>query len=203
MKLVITGCGSLGSWVAFSSVLRNHKEKGFDELILIDKDILELKNSPYLFSNLESKYYNSPYLGRPKVEVLKFIIENHLNPKITITSIDSIYQNSGDHPALNNTEDDVIYYYVDCRDTPDEDEWFDIKCNVDASYGKIILSPEMHQDSRRVDYLFENNPYYAMVFSTIICSNFIFSHKNQKLIGKRKMFIYDLTGGEVNSQNEQ
>ena len=68
--ITIIGCGTLGSAVAYSLALRS-LDSDINKLYLIDDDVLEIKNLPYLFM-VDHLHQN---IHKPKVMILKSILK--------------------------------------------------------------------------------------------------------------------------------
>jgi hypothetical protein len=178
----IIGCGNLGSALAYMIMLRSlNKDTEVKQLCLVDNDILEPKNLPYLFN------IDEDYLYKPKVNVLDNILSAS---KIDIRAYNSTY------PNLDNLEEDDINevydtYMIDCRDTSSEVSACSMKLNIDGSYGVINLNPIDSKKTKTSRYTIENSKYYAMLFAGICCQ-IIF----QDIKLKDDKTIIDLTKGE-------
>jgi len=182
-NISIIGCGNLGSYLAYILSLRS-LETDINRLILIDNDIIEEKNLPYLSVN------SKKFISLPKVEILKDVLTN-------ISSINDIRACHDTYPDLNDTREidkiDLLdSYIIDCRDTPSECSKHSIKLNIDGYYGIINRRPSDVCKTRSSRYTIVSSKYYAILFAGIV-SQFIFGDiklKNEKT-------IIDLRKGEL------
>jgi len=179
----IIGCGNLGSSLAYMIALRSLEEY-IKQLILIDNDIIEEKNLPYL------SVFSNKFISLPKVEILREIL-------INLSSIENIRAYNDTYPDLNKIEEDdkidlFSSYLIDCRDTASECSKHSIKLNIDGYYGIINREPSNVCRVRSSRYTMGNSKYYALLFAGIV-SQFIFGDielKNEKT-------IIDLRKGEL------
>lgn len=182
-NISIIGCGNLGSSLAYMIALRS-LEEDVRRLILIDNDIIEEKNLPYLSAS------SSKFISLPKVEILRDILINS-------SSIEDIRTYHDTYPNLNKmSEDDRIdlldSYAIDCRDTPSECSKLSIKLNIDGYYGIINRRPSNVCRTRSSRYTISNSKYYAILFAGIV-TQYIFGDiklRNEKT-------IIDLRKGEL------
>jgi len=144
---------------------------------LIDNDVIEEKNLPYLFEN------SKEYISIPKVEVLKDIL-------IKISSIDILtcYYTYPNEDTLGL--EDV--YMIDCRDNPSENSIFKLKVNIDGYYGIINRGPSDISVTRSSRYTINNSKYYSLLFASLI-TQYIFGD----LELKNNKTIIDLRKGEL------
>lgn len=154
-QIAIIGCGSLGSILAQKIMLysscrkvnlnldlennneNNSESEGLKKLLLIDHDIIESKNLPYL-----SIYPGeNKYLFLDKVYVLSDLLRP-IDPSVQIvTSIEKF-------PVPDSRIPDT-YLRIDCRDTHLVDsEDIDIKINYDGLWGRIRLFPEVYKEQK-------------------------------------------------------
>lgn len=174
-NISIVGCGTLGSSLAYMLALR-HKDNNIDKLTLIDNDILEDKNLPYI--TMTSK----EYLYLPKVMVLRDILTN-----ISDINIEIYYET---YPQIDISDDS---YMIDCRDTSSECSNFSLKLNIDGYYGFINRGPKDIPVVRSSRYTINNSNYYSILFAGII-TRYIFGDvdiENVKtIIDLRKGTLY-------------
>ena len=152
----VVGCGSLGSNVAYALTL---KSLGTDiqYLCLIDNDILEEKNLPYLLY--------LPYLiGKSKVESLKKILKM-VNPNLPIYAIFASYPLKDE--LLENS------YRIDCRDSKEIDPYFNLRLRVDGNFGIVQTNPKSLLDNEKTNYKMGVSPFDMIQFSTY-CTGLIF-----------------------------
>lgn len=156
------GCGSLGSSLAYLLMLRSIDDY-ISELFLIDNDILEYKNLPYLNMNI---YSNPDYIMKPKSVVLKTIICG-INPKVILKT----------RFGNEKIDFDIDYYVIDCRDTSSEFIRSNMKINMDGYFGIINLNPQDKLEKTNSRYSIKNSKFYAHALSNL-CINIIFGEVN-------------------------
>lgn len=98
--IMIVGCGGLGSNIA-NILIRT----GFMKLILIDYDVVELKN-------LNRQQYYPCDVGKPKVEVLKKNLLK-INPKAKINAIKDMINEKKLKDIIKRFKPDIIVEAVD------------------------------------------------------------------------------------------
>jgi len=182
-NISIIGCGNLGSSLAYMIALRS-LEKDIDKLILIDNDIIEEKNLPYL------SIFSNKYISLPKVEILRDLL-------INLSSIKNIRAYHDTYPELVKIREEDKFdlldsYMIDCRDTPSECARHSLKLNIDGYYGIINRGPSNICKTRSSRYTIGNSKYYAILFAGIV-SQFIFGYIELK----SKKTIIDLRKGEL------
>lgn len=158
-NIAIVGCGNLGSSLAYMISLKSF-EKDIRQLILIDNDIIEEKNLPYLYIS------SSSLISLPKVEILKDIL-------IGLSKIKTIKAYNETYPDLNRMREEdksdlISSYMIDCRDTPSECSQFSMKLNIDGYYGIINRGPSNICKTRSSRYTMGNSKYYAILFAGIV-----------------------------------
>ena len=153
-----------------------------EKLVLIDNDVIEEKNLPYLFIS------SRKYVSFPKSEVLKEILTD-----LSSTQIIAYNDTYPDLTRIGNYDRSVIEesIMIDCRDTPSESSKFSIKVNIDGHYGIINRGPSDRDVTRSSRYTLGNSKYYAILFAGII-SQFIFGN----LVLTNNKTIIDLRKGE-------
>jgi len=181
-NISIIGCGNLGSSLAYMISLRS-LELEIEKLVLIDNDIIEEKNLPYL------SIHSAKFVSIPKVEILKDLLINLSSIKIRA------YHDT--YPYLEKIKDDdkedlFNSFVIDCRDTPSESSKCSLKLNIDGCYGIINRGPSNVSKTRSSRYTRRNSKYYAILFAGIV-SQFIFG--DIKL--KNTKTIVDLRKGEM------
>jgi len=156
--ITIIGCGTLGSAMAYAITLRSLHEN-LEQLILVDNDVIEEKNLPYLTT------YSRNYLRFPKGVVLEEILRG-VNPALEIKSHHTTYP---DLISLSDENKDEIFdtCMIDCRDTPQECPEHTMKLNLDGGYGIINVRPRDNGTPKTSRYVFGNTKYYAMLFAGI------------------------------------
>jgi hypothetical protein len=182
-ELVIVGCGTLGSVLSHLLVLKN-KDIGniVKKITLIDNDIIESKNIPYLF--IDS---SSPLINTPKSVALKY----QLDLLSTDTNIISVYDDFKNVSLSNNRS-----YIIDCRDEPDEQSIFKLKLCLDGDMGRIILNPKTKNSTiKKSNYTFDRKYFTPYEFASYVCTKFIFNKISLKK--KRYEFIIDLRCGTI------
>jgi hypothetical protein len=183
----IVGCGSLGSALAYCVALKSLEEE-IDYLFLLDKDCLYEKNLPYIVGNQTYSNLNT-YIGKPKVEVLKEIL-NSINPKLSICTL---YDN---YPIEDNF---LKYSYrIDCRDSGDIDPYFNMRIRIDGNFGLILMNPKQSETKDTMSrYVFGNSRLNSMILSSV-CSTLIFHEYWHQHLEDSRLFLVnlsDLTGG--------
>lgn len=179
-SISIIGCGNLGSALAYMIILKAMEQNNdIENLYLIDNDILENKNIPYLYAD------NKDYINKPKVYILKDML-SRINKNVKISATYETFPNIASIDQLQET------YIIDCRDTPDESYVCSMKLNLDGQYGVINLNPINKDGGKGASrYVINSSKYYAMFFAGICCQ-IIFGDielKNDK-------YIVDLKRGE-------
>jgi len=179
-KLAIVGCGSLGSCMAYMIML-NSLDNKITDLTLIDNDILESKNIPYL--SVCDKY--SHLMMKPKVWVLESIIED-INTKVHIKTI---------HDNMENITISPDVYMIDCRDTPSECSRTSLKINIDGQFGLINRNPHDRLENNHARYSIKNSKYYSHLMASycvqVVAGDILLSaHEADK-------FLVDLKGGKI------
>jgi hypothetical protein len=134
---IIVGCGNIGSILAFNLLFM----KNIKHLIIIDHDILNRSNLPYLFLTNDDDNINN-FLNCPKVFALLHQL-NKFNNDITISFDDESFDGDFNKHLLFDEKD---YLKIDCRDTLYNQELFDIKLNLDFDFGRIIINPNDIKD---------------------------------------------------------
>lgn len=178
--ITIVGCGNLGSALARMIVLKSlEKDTKIERLCLIDNDILEPKNMPYLHST--DKWYEY----KPKAFALRDIL-SELNYEININAYYDTY------PNLYNIIGKTIYdiYIIDCRDTASEHHTSLLKFNLDGQYGVINLNPKDIDSDDGSRYVINSSRYYANIFAGLCCQ-IIF----KDLILDKNKYLVDLKRG--------
>jgi len=185
-SFTIIGCGMLGSAIAYSLILRS-LDNNIKRIFLIDDDILEIKNLPYLF--LTDRLHQHIY--KPKVFVLKDILY-YLNPNIEIISYPFKYPFK-EH--IYNIESLYNSYIIDCRDSKSVDSNCDIKVNIDGHWGFVMINPTNVIIDTESRYTIKNSRYYSMIMANIcirIMKGYLLLEKDKYIINLRKEKFYDL-----------
>jgi len=187
-SITIVGCGNIGAYLANAIALKSVEENFVKKLILVDNDIIEHKNFPYVYQNLNKNKKNdiNKYIGNPKVNLLKLLLKNlNHNLNIEINYIDYRYLSSiTSHKGL----------IIDCRDTEDEDSLFNLKISCEGIFGKIIINPADTKCSATSPYILGLSKFYSSYFSHIIVNNYIIPLENY---GKeRSVHILNLFSGK-------
>ena len=165
--IVIVGCGNLGSYLAYTLSLRNLEDKTFEKLILIDKDIIEEKNLPYIYQSLNNRI--NKYIGYPKVNLLKYLL-HQLDKKLKIIIHYNDFKNIEELKELAMNKKNL---FIDARDTANESSLFKLKIQTEGAFGRIIINPHDSKDSKDVIYIMEISRFLASYFSHLIISNYI------------------------------
>jgi hypothetical protein len=181
MKVVIVGCGGLGSILSKRLVLENNT---LEEIVLIDNDIFEKENLLLKTSTLQDL---SVFENHPK----SLVVEYFLN-QITDISIHAEIEffNSND---LDRYED---YIKIDCRDNKKSDSKFDYKFTMDGPYALINVFPEDDIEDIQTNYTLEK----SYIYSEKLASIFSFVVRNN-LLTKGKYIINLLEGEIINVTN--
>jgi len=182
-QITLIGCGRLGSLLAANIVYKSENYPFLKKLTLIDNDILDYNNLPYLFINGKDEQEDSIHL--PKV----YCLSQQLNKiKPTSLEIESIYSRYQDY-NINHIDNLVI----DCRDKSEELNFAKLKLCFDGVYGRIIINPKQNNKNKSVSqYTMERNIYYTNYFCILMCEKFIFDDV-VCLSSKRKEFVIDMT----------
>lgn len=192
-NFTIIGCGTLGSAIAYSLVLRSLDSK-INRISLIDDDVLKVKNLPYLF--LVDHLHQ--WIHKPKVFILKDILHD-LNSNLEIESCPIRYPVSD--KKFNKSFDDS--YIIDCRDTKGVDWKCNMKSNVDGHWGSLILDPHVNLIGNESRYTIKNSRYYSMIMANL-CVRIMMGDINLKqyncVIDLRKEKFYDIP--TTNSSNQ-
>jgi hypothetical protein len=163
-RIAVVGCGTVGSFVSYQITLFSLM-KNLRELVLVDNDILEKKNLPYLFITEPESHY----IGNPKIMALQYQLSS-INPLLEINNCYGIYKDN----KLSKS-----YFVIDCRDISDK-QHFDLKVCCDGPYCKIIhKGSEIPENGKINSYLFENSKYFCSRAAVEVCNN-IFSPERKK-----------------------
>lgn len=181
MNITIVGCGTLGSSLAYALSLKSI-EGNVDSITLVDNDVIEEKNLPYLYVNNKVDY--DKFIGSPKVICLQYIIKQ-------ITHI-PIYRYYDKYEDVKFNNDQIL---IDSRDTGSQDSIFKYKLNIDGSFGRIIVNPEYSSSipKKRNKYIIGDSRYYSHIFSFLVCEKVLFNYPNFD----RKEIIIDLRDGKL------
>jgi hypothetical protein len=179
MKICIAGCGSVGSNLAYALTLKQQVYTTITDLLLIDFDVLESKNFPYLFIT-ESNISDPNYKGCTyKVEYLHKMLSplsNGLNIEYVVDSFENVIN-------INIEE----YIKIDCRDSLDQSEIFKYKLTFDHTYARFIINPKTVPHGDRSNYMFTiKNNFNCLFFCMKLIDEFILdedtmSSKNEQL----------------------
>ena len=172
-KICVLGCGTLGSHISYLTVLRSLDDM-ITELFIIDKDILESKNIPYL-SICE---INSKFINKPKVFTLKYLLGD-INKKLCIRT--------------RYGKEDVCldeYYVIDCRDTSESFKTTAIKVNIDGQFGSIDTDTQDKLENKQSRYSIKNSRFYSN-FLASICVSVVFGDMQLE----KGKFLVDLKKG--------
>jgi len=181
MDIGIVGCGNIGSYLSYF-LYQNIIPNKINTIYLIDNDILEPKNFPYLFINSRNRI-GKKYISNKKVYALKDILEHYirLDNNIHIVPL-GIYYDNTDLSINNNT------MLIDCRDNLNEFSNFKLKLSIDGSFGKIVVNPKDNNINKKEPYRLRKNRFYSQLFCTLIVN----SWKNLLNYKDRAEFILDL-----------
>ena len=185
-NITIIGCGTLGSAVAYSLALRS-LDSDINKLYLVDDDVLEIKNLPYLFM-VDHLHQN---IHKPKVMILKSIL-NDINKDLEIVP------RYCEFPTESYTESDKEEFdkslWIDCRDNTSTDGC-NIKLNVDGFWGSLRIEPAHVEEIKESRYTIKNSRYFSMILANI-CVRFIMGDleldKYSYIIDLRKEKFYEL-----------
>lgn len=178
MKIGIIGCGNLGSNLAYSMIMRSNIEN-VESIWLVDNDILEGKNLPYLYMNNMIDDYEK-FLTSPKVLCLQYLLKK-LSPSSDIVRF------YDDYKDVKFPEDMTL---IDARDTSDENDLFTYKLNIDGKFGRVIVNPRKSStEQKRNNYALGSYNYYSLLLSFMACEKIIFNHTVYK---NHVEFIADL-----------
>jgi len=166
-SLTIVGCGNLGSSMARCIVERSWSVKELTTLYLVDNDIVETKNLPYLFFGKENI---GIHLENPKVICLCNQLESISPLHLNIVGMHDCWENVSQQIPEDS-------YIIDCMDLSLESDKFNLRLRNDGKFGRIIKNPTNKMNSSRqtqTNYLMGNSPFYASLFSYIVCERIIF-----------------------------
>ena len=176
-SITIIGCGTLGSSLAYKLVSKSlDTDCKLKQLNLIDYDVIDIKNFPYLTMGIDNEWVN-----HYKVDVLKHIL-TQINRSIEIST--SIVKYS-----ITDSSKDDLNYIIDCRDNNEECPCCNLKINCDGKFGMVNLKPQTKVSDGSSNYRFGNSRYYADIFAGIVC-NMIYS--DEKIKGEKTHFVVTL-----------
>ena len=151
----IAGCGNIGSFLSYFIILRSLRDESFSELHLYDSDLLHEPNLPYLFLNENEA---SKYMRNPKVIALGFQLCNIKPPHLSIIV-----------HANNYPEEKLSGFCIDCRDTNEHQETFNVKLCQDGNYGRIIWNPKKEIELKHSRYELGRSSFNAILFVSDFC----------------------------------
>lgn len=189
MKIMIVGCGNVGSKLAYMlALITNDNLLNLEELVLLDNDTLERSNLPYISIGVSN---SEDYLGKPKVEVLYDII----HPICPNLKIEPIY--SKNFISCINDEDSYSdsYFIIDCRDTKNKHKNFHMKLNIDGAFGLISTLDNELAESHNSRYVYGKCDLYSMTFASI-CASILMNMVNNRDY-KKQLLAVDLRFGKV------
>jgi hypothetical protein len=183
-SILISGCGNLGSILSYMLVLKSLNDKKIKNIYLFDDDLLHEPNLPYLFLNK----YQEDFIRKPKVYALSFIIKN-------ISKNVKIFPYFLKYPE-NEIDIESNTIKIDCRDTENNSEKFNIKLCQDGKYGRLIFNPKkINQKIKTGNYNFEIDKYQSFIFVSDVCK-LIF--KGEFKNGKYTEYLFDYReGGKI------
>lgn len=183
-EITIVGCGSVGSILSSMIMQNTNITKYVDNIKLYDCDVLEKRNLPYV--TIKDNRYN----GYPKSLVLERILNNfkkehykseHVRIKSFIELFDIL-------KPYDKKENEIM---MDCRDTDQQSNLFDIKLLSEGKYGKIVVnSDKCYLTNNLNNYTFVPNQYHNMKISKL-ANNILYDIIKNKEI-KKGTFIIDL-----------
>jgi hypothetical protein len=185
-RIFIIGCGNLGSYLAYLLALRNLDSKLFDELVLIDRDIVEEKNFPYVYQGLTTRV--NKFLGYPKVSLLRCLLKQ-LDKDLKISIFYNDYVNIIN--AMNISESDLL---IDSRDTNDESSLFKIKIQSEKNFGRVIVNPYNIKNNNFSHYIMGTSKFYANYFAHLIIRNYVTKIDSYPKTGRFDFLINLITG---------
>lgn len=164
-RFIIVGCGNVGSVLAFHLALRPQTE----QLILVDKDVLNESNLPYLFMT-NGKFNDEEFLYTPKAYSL-FSQIRKFRSDISITPLVMNYPTIELNPYMT----DPRILKIDCRDSNVEQENFNLKLCNDLNYGRIIVNPNKSTMLNKVNYSQRPTQDIVHIFVTDFIKLFFYS----------------------------
>ena len=176
MKIVIVGCGGLGSTLAIKVIMY---KKELRELVLIDNDIFEKDNilcEPFATGPVDL------YINQPKSLVIAHTLRQITNKKI-YTEVEFFTKNK-----LRKYKE---YIKIDCRDNKITDSNFDYKLTMDGAFALINTMPDDSHEDIQTNYTLQKSYTYIEKLS------FIFSFFIGKDYFKKGKYIINLLEGEI------
>jgi hypothetical protein len=162
--LLIVGCGTVGAALVFKLCLHEIENPTLSKIFIIDFDYLEPKNFPYC-----GCFKKEDNVGKTKVSVCRHLTRTNENLYLVEASYGR-YPN----PAINNLipKDTMI---IDCRDEDDIFQNCSMKINIDGSYGRIRIFPEVSTSDQtrpvgQSKYQLGCDKYYADILTSIVVS---------------------------------
>jgi hypothetical protein len=189
LNLCIVGCGSLGSNLINEIVEYNNIKRFYDEINIVDNDVIEGHNFPYL-NIIDKKYINTPKV---------FLLRRILKMKIIDENVNYFYSSYKNVSFCNK---DMIY--IDCRDVCYEDSLFKFKMCYDNSLFRIIFNPveqfnkyyqlSRHSYLKESSYIISSKNFLSRIikFSKYIILKYIFNKKYIYYNGERKERIINV-----------
>ena len=189
MVITLVGCGTLGSNLAYLLVLRTLFDDNIEKINLIDNDILEEHNLPYLWST------DKCFLGFPKSLVLKDLFSS-LNLKNKIEYINGTFPDI--NPELFIKQSNNIC--IDCRDTPEMDNRFFMKLACDGPYARLIVNPKSSSKNIKLQtasrYTQISSPFHCALLSAKAVE-YIFTKEGEGITECiSKIINFNYIGGE-------
>lgn len=177
----IAGCGNIGSFLSYFITLRSLRDESISELHLYDSDLLHEPNLPYLFLNGEEAL---KYIRNPKVLALGSQLCNIKPPHLSIFT----YMNDYPDEKLNG-------FCIDCRDSNEHQELFNVKLCQDGNYGRIIWNPQKEIQLKHSRYELGRSNFNAILFVSDFCKMvFCNSNHNENLNQEHIVINYNRGG---------
>jgi len=188
--VTIVGCGNLGSYLANTITLKSLESDLTKKLNIIDNDIIERKNFPYIFQSLNNTKTIQKYIGNPKANLLRFLLKK-LNPKLRIEIHYSDFKN-----ILRKKYKKENELYIDCRDTSEENSLFDLKLHSEGIFGRIVINPTDLKSFDSSNYIMGISKFHSSYFSYITTQNYL-TRLDSYPKDKRINILINLTNGKT------
>ncbi len=174
-SITIIGCGTVGS-VLSQKLLTLSYDYPLKEVILIDFDILDEKNLPYLHIRKKT----SKFLYLPKVDVLASLL-TEINPKVKIKKMREKY------PCQLPDG-----FRIDCRDSKDTCFDTNIRLNYDGIWGSVVVNPITYiSEKSNSRYRFKLSKYLVEKFCFKVIDQIILKWREHEEI-KNMKYMYNL-----------
>jgi len=188
-KIMIVGCGNVGSYLANVISLRSRSENDIEELILVDNDLLHEPNFPYLVMNLaEAK--SMSFLRNPKVICLKYLLSKIKSKDLNI--IYCVCKYPEEKYLLERYLNDCLI--IDCRDTDNDLSEFKIKLSQDGKFGNVIINPQNVEINKKNNYVLKSDKYICSLFVSDFCK-MLFEDRGDLLNDDNKQYLLDYRRG--------